>query len=137
MAASKCEAGYPTGNLTGFKNVAGRNTTALMSAVAQQPVSVAVTADPMIFQHYKSGVLSGACEGEIDHAMLVVGYGTDANGVDYWKVKNSFGKTWGMDGYVLVKRGVAGEGECGILHNPAYPVVSVSESLSEDAIMSV
>jgi KDEL-tailed cysteine endopeptidase len=99
---------------------------ALMSAVAQQPVSIAIEADKPVFQLYKSGVLSGMCGSQLDHGVLVVGYGTGTNGGDYWKVKNSWGASWGMNGYVLLKRGQSGAGECGILSQPSYPIVSGS-----------
>jgi len=45
-----------------------------------------------------------------DHAVTVVGYGNE-NGKDYWLIKNSWGKTWGMEGFMKLKRGV---GMCGI-----------------------
>jgi len=79
-----------------------------------------------VFQSYKSGVLTGMCGSTLDHGVLVVGYGTDAKGGDYWKVKNSWGPTWGMDGYVLLMRGKSGAGECGILSQPSYPVITGS-----------
>merc|ERR1712224_904619 len=82
-----------------------------------------IEADKMVFQSYQSGVLSGMCGSQLDHGVLVVGYGT-LDGEDYWKVKNSWGETWGMEGYVLLKRGKAGAGECGILSQPSYPVIT-------------
>merc|ERR1712232_510306 len=98
---------------------------ALMSAVAQQPVSVAIEADQSAFQLYKSGVLNGQCGAHLDHGVLIVGYGTDS-GSDYWIVKNSWGANWGEKGYIRIKRGVTGPGECGIKSAPSYPVVKAS-----------
>merc|ERR550537_1598992 len=76
---------------------------ALEAAVAQQPVSIAIEADQSVFQHYTGGVLtSDACGENLDHGVLVVGYGTD-NGQKYWKVKNSWGSTWGESGYIRLE----------------------------------
>jgi len=95
-----------------------------MSAVAQQPVSIAIEADQASFQLYSSGVLTASCGTRLDHGVLAVGYGTDA-GSDYWKVKNSWGTSWGEHGYVRLSRGSSREGECGILSGPpSFPVVS-------------
>ena len=75
---------------TGFVDVTPNNVQALMAAVAQQPVSIAIQANQPSFQSYKGGVLTGKCGQQLDHGVLAVGYGT-LNGVDYWKVKNSWG----------------------------------------------
>ena len=97
---------------------------ALMSAVAQQPVSVAIEADQLAFQFYSSGVLTGRCGTNLDHGVLAVGYGTYTDGNDYWKVKNSWSSTWGMDGYLLIERGNSQTGgQCGILMSASYPTV--------------
>merc|ERR1712228_1054060 len=96
---------------------------ALMSAVQQQPVSIAIEADKMAFQSYKSGILSSNCGSNLAHGVLLVGYGTE-DGKDYWKVKNSWGTTYGENGYVRLLRGKGGSGECGLLSQPSYPVVS-------------
>jgi len=103
---------------------------ALMEAVSQQPVSIAIEADKMAFQSYRSGILSTTCGSSLDHGVLLVGYGTE-NGQDYWKVKNSWGTTYGEDGYVRLLRGKGGAGECGLLSGPpSYPVVSGSTLIS-------
>ena len=57
-----------------------------MAAVEKQPVSVAIEADQSGFQFYKSGVFSGTCGTQLDHGVLVVGYGTQGTKA-YWKVK--------------------------------------------------
>merc|ERR1712038_2161835 len=97
---------------------------ALMDAVAQQPVSIAIEADKSAFQLYRGGILSRTCGSKLDHGVLLVGYGTD-NGQDYWKVKNSWGASFGEYGYIRLKRGKGGAGECGLLSGPpSFPVVS-------------
>jgi len=105
-----------------YTDVTKNSDTALMSAIAQQPVSVAIEADQATFQLYKSGVLTAACGTNLDHGVLAVGYGT-LNGVDYYKVKNSWGPTWGLNGYILLERNSKQSGgQCGILMGPpSYP----------------
>ena len=111
--------------ISSFVDVATNSDQALMTAIAQQPVSVAVEADQSSFQFYSGGVMTGACGTALDHGVLAVGYGSDA-GQDYYKVKNSWGATWGEAGYIRLGRGSSyngGAGQCGILMDPSYPVV--------------
>merc|ERR1711937_821629 len=121
-----CKSSYttaiPEGGVTGFKDISSEAD--LLDAVANTgPVSVAIEADQMSFQIYHSGVLTGSCGTNLDHGVLAVGFGT-SSGTDYWKVKNSWGASWGMNGYVLIERGV---NKCGIADGPpSYPVVSGS-----------
>merc|ERR1719152_505791 len=112
----------PRGSVTGYKDIS--NEANLLDAVTNVgPVSVAIEADQSSFQYYSSGVLTGSCGTNLDHGVLAVGYGTDS-GKDYWKVKNSWGASWGMNGYVLIQRGV---NKCGIADGPpSYPTVSGS-----------
>jgi C1A family cysteine protease len=109
--------------ITSYTDVTPNSDTALMTAIAQQPVSVAVEADQSSFQFYSSGVMTAACGTNLDHGVLAVGYGTD-NGQDYYKIKNSWGADWGEQGYIRLGRGASfgTSGQCGILSVPSYPV---------------
>jgi C1A family cysteine protease len=110
----------PVVTVTGFKDVPAKDEDALKSAVSKQPVSIAIEADKSAFQLYKSGVLdSTSCGTNLDHGVLLVGYGTDSSsGKDYWKVKNSWGGTWGESGYL---RMVRGKNMCGLAMSASYP----------------
>lgn len=99
------------------------NAMSLESAVAKQPVAVAIEADETAFQFYSGGVLDAKCGTNLDHGVLLVGYGTDAvTGKKYWLIKNSWGQTWGDHGYIKLARRIDQEGgECGILLSGSYP----------------
>lgn len=103
---------------TSYTDVQTGSVDALMSAVAQQPVSIAIQANQLTFQFYSSGVITSNCGQNLDHGVLLVGYGNES-GIDYWKVKNSWGTSWGENGYVLIERSSADL--CGVLDAPSYP----------------
>jgi len=108
-------------SVSGHTDVPTDDEDALLSAVAKGPVSVAIEADKSAFQLYKSGVLdSFLCGKQLDHGVLVVGYGQDTGlfKKQYWKVKNSWGATWGESGYI---RMVRGKNMCGIATQASYP----------------
>ncbi len=94
---------------------------ALMAAIAQQPVAVAIEADQSGFQFYSSGVFTGECGDNLDHGVLAVGYGPAA-GVSpaFYKVRNSWGASWGDAGYVKIARG---KNLCGILNSASFPTL--------------
>eukprot|EP00927_Polykrikos_kofoidii_P075938 TRINITY_DN7250_c0_g1_i1.p1 TRINITY_DN7250_c0_g1~~TRINITY_DN7250_c0_g1_i1.p1 ORF type:complete len:360 (+),score=54.03 TRINITY_DN7250_c0_g1_i1:105-1184(+) len=123
----ECEIAIPKGAVKGYKLVSRFSESALVSAVAQQPVSIGIAASSDLFRHYQSGVMVGECGFLIDHAVLLVGYGTE-NSKNYWLVKNSWGPSWGEEGYVRLVRGKWGAGECSIKSSAHYPVV---EKLNE------
>ncbi|RXG54010.1 Cathepsin L [Armadillidium vulgare] len=86
------------------------------------PISVTIYA-PDEFQFYQGSVFDGdnCLPGLVNHAVLIVGYGTTDDGKDYWIVKNSWGSDWGMYGYVLMPRNK--DNACGIASDATYPIV--------------
>jgi len=113
--------------ITTYTDVVADNEADLTTAAAMGCVSVAIEADQYAFQYYSSGILTGLCGTALDHGVLVVGYGTSGS-QDYWLVKNSWGTSWGEEGYIQVCKGCVtpngAEGECGINMEPSYPAAS-------------
>ena len=69
-------------------------------------------------------ITSSDCYTSLNHGVLVVGYGTE-NDVDYWLVKNSWGPSWGSEGYVKIQKSSSTNdpGVCGISMQPSFPTV--------------
>ncbi|XP_057779671.1 low-temperature-induced cysteine proteinase-like [Salvia miltiorrhiza] len=104
-----------------YEDVPVNNEKALQKAVANQPISVAIEAGGRDFQLYQSGIFTGKCGTNLDHGVVAVGYGTE-NGKDYWIVRNSWGSSWGEEGYLRMERNIAAKtGICGIAIEPSYP----------------
>jgi len=96
------------------KSVKGTTEAALAAAIAVGPVGVAVDASGG-FQSYHSGVFSGPCGTQLNHAILAVGAASSPS--KYWIVKNSWGTTWGNKGYIFMAQG---KNLCGINMHTAW-----------------
>merc|ERR1712032_304230 len=84
------------------------------------PLSISIDAMTSIWWSYTGGIVSECCNTDVDHAVLVVGFGEE-NGQKYWLVKNSWGENWGEQGYIRLERG---SNQCGITYQPVGVVVS-------------
>ena len=105
--------------ISGYVDVLPYNYQALVEAVSKQPVSVAVDASSWMF--YESGIIDQNCGNNLNHANLAVGYVINGNN-NYWILKNSWGTTWGENGYLKI--GIKGaKGLCGINMAASYPTI--------------
>lgn len=110
----------------GYVEIPSGNEKKLMQAIATKgPVSVAIDASQESFRLYNGGVYDepncGNSEENLDHGVLVVGYGTDPVHGDYYLVKNSWSELWGDAGYIKMARNR--DNQCGIATSAVYPVV--------------
>ena len=112
--------------ISSYSDITPNSEKTLKRAVYQQPVSVAIQANKRSFQLYQSGIYSDLdCGTQLDHGVLLIGYGYDfMNNMDYWIVKNSWGSSWGENGYIRIQRNIDDpRGLCGIAMNPSIPIV--------------
>jgi C1A family cysteine protease len=108
---------------TGYVQVQANSESAFKASVQAGPTSIAIEADKRVFQTYTSGILnSTSCGTQLDHGVLAVGYGTE-NGQAYYLVKNSWGPSWGDNGYLKIADNGDGPGICGIQMAAVRPTV--------------
>lgn len=89
------------------------------------PIPVAIDAGARSFHHYKSGVYDDTvCRNSarsLNHAVLLVGYGSSKTAGDYWILKNSWGRSWGDNGYIKMARNR--RNLCGVATFAVLPIV--------------
>jgi C1A family cysteine protease len=95
--------------ISGFVDVQGCDN--LENALSARPISVAV--DASVWSQYRGGVLSN-CGTAINHGVLLVG-----SNADFWKIKNSWGTTWGEKGFIRLSKG----NTCAVCSYPSYPTI--------------
>jgi C1A family cysteine protease len=122
---------YDATNTTGVNVVSWAWVTPLVAsgieaALYTQPLSISIQANQICFQFYKSGVLTNTnCGTNLDHAVLMVGWGVDPTAGPYWTIKNSWGTSWGEAGYIQIQQVADGNGICGCQMEPLFPTANM------------
>ena len=113
---------YRTAATMYYTQVAYDDVNAMYAGLTKQPLTVRIYASTYSFQTYKSGIYDDlSCPTTHNHATNVVGYGVDANNVEYWLMRNSWGTGWGEQGYMKMQVQPTGPGICGVQNWPSYP----------------
>ncbi|KAL7466791.1 hypothetical protein ACHAXS_007071 [Conticribra weissflogii] len=123
----------PSVGIEGWTELPSNNYKSVMNALAKVgPLSIAVAAGGN-FSKYEKGIMDGGNgigDTTVDHAVLLVGYGTDEDtGEDYYKIKNSWGDNFGEYGYIRIKRTADDSNLCGMDNNP---LIGLSCALDEN-----
>lgn len=110
----KFSASAIAGKIKSFKDVPKGSCSTLLTFATNQPTSVAVSVNSN-FQNYKSGIFADkTCGTSLNHGVAVVGYGTQSSD-NFWIVRNSWGASWGEQGYIRMSRDIqTNTGLCGI-----------------------
>lgn len=108
-----------------YKHITANSESAMLSALKVGPISMYVYAKGS-FGNYESGILNDTgCRTSGNHFITLVGYGTNGSGVNYWYARNSWGKSFGLDGHIkLQRKGENNKGICGSQSMTSYPVMA-------------
>lgn len=109
----------PVVKTTGAERLTPNDVNAFMEQLQRGVVAVSVDATP--WKAYESGILMNTTRGwdaehkafivNTNHAVTLVGTGKTADGIGYWKVRNSWGPQWGVAGHIYLYRPINGEPE--------------------------
>ncbi|KAJ0406250.1 hypothetical protein ATCC90586_008208 [Pythium insidiosum] len=117
-----CEREYP------YETIQQNNEEALMRAVLSGPVAANIDSFGDGFRHYGGGIYDASdCKSdgkEVNHAVVVVGYGETDQGEKYWIIRNTWGTMWGENGYMRIMRGNSRDhphGPCNLYLFPTFP----------------
>lgn len=84
------------------------DTTAIKNGIMKYG-SLSIAVDATYWSYYSKGIFTAPQVGDINHAVNVVGWGYDPTlGADYWLVRNSWGTSWGENGYIRLATTAAG-----------------------------
>jgi C1A family cysteine protease len=104
-------------SVTGFTTIGGSSTSAVetnMASYVQSTGPLSVCLDAESWNSYTGGIMS-VCGQNVDHCVQAVG--VDASTGGYWKVRNSWGTTWGEAGYIRL---AYGQNTCDITNDPTW-----------------
>ena len=113
-------------NTKGFAYLPEYDPDSMIQALKEQPILTAMASNSRIFGSYSSGIINeNACGIELDHRVLLIGYGDDDLFGPFWIAKNCWGTLWGEKGFFKIKRDIipGGEGTCGIQKNVLKPLL--------------
>jgi C1A family cysteine protease len=134
--SGSCKSSTPVVTVTDYKyavppcqggSCSSQDEDGLKAALATHgPLSICVNAES--WNGYYGGVLSGSCSGsynKLDHCVQLVGYDSSAS-TPYWKVRNSWGTSWGENGFIRLPMGV---NSCGVADEAMYVKASLTASV--------